>query len=527
MADDRALREKVQAAEEHVALIRVAVVSIGTAWFLAGGASGAASSRAAGILGLAWLYALTVAITRPYRFWPILTSSWATTITDAIFSTIWIWATGGLESSWFLLYYVGIAATAFRFRSVETFGAAIVYGASYVLLLAVLGDVQGHAVEIGLRVAFIFLLAALCGPLANETVEQSRQKLAMREIASQAERAAAKLRGMLQGAHMPIVMFDPEGRIEFFNAQAESLFELAPAAGIGRGFDAMLASVTEPEAAREVFSRAMTGAVVPEHPMEVRRSRGESRDLLGSFSAYHDVAGRRLGMIAVLYDETARRQRERDMRSLRIKLEEAERRRIARELHDQVGQILTGLALSLDSATRRGPIAPEHLETARALVNDLMARVRALSLDLRPAVLDDLGLMPALMSLVERFGKQSGLQIEFRQTGLERRFSTEIETAAFRVVQEALTNVARHAGVKAATVRAWADDATLSVQVEDAGRGFDPDAVSPGTSSGLAGMRERAALLGGSLTIESAPSGGTRLTAELPLGGRTDAAAGA
>jgi len=103
---------------------------------------------------------------------------------------------------------------------------------------------------------------------------------------------------------------------------------------------------------------------------------------------------------------------------------------------------------------------------------------------------------------------------------LERRFQPEIETAVYRIVQEALTNVARHAGVSKVTVRLWADEEALNVQIEDQGAGFDREAaLATGTSSGLSGMHERVALLGGRLTIETAPGTGTRLTAELPLGG--------
>src|SRR3954467_10890637 len=146
-----ALREKVVAAEQHVALIRVAVVSVGTAWFLLGGAVPGTARRSAVILGLAWVYGLGVQFGRPYRFWPVLLSGWVTTITDAIFSTLWIWATGGFGSSWFLLYYLRVAGTAFRFRAQETYAAAAVYSASYLLLLGVLGELPGHAIEIGLR----------------------------------------------------------------------------------------------------------------------------------------------------------------------------------------------------------------------------------------------------------------------------------------------------------------------------------------------------------------------------------------
>jgi signal transduction histidine kinase len=204
-----------------------------------------------------------------------------------------------------------------------------------------------------------------------------------------------------------------------------------------------------------------------------------------------------------------------------VEVQEAERRHIARELHDEVGQVLTGLKLSLEMSTHLPDEAVKaSLDEAQALVNELMVEVRDLSLDLRPAMLDDLGLLPALLWHFERYTAQTQVHVVFKQIGLERRFRPEIETAVYRMVQEALTNVARHAGASKATVRLWADDETMGVQIEDQGAGFDLEAaLSTGTSSGLAGMHERVALLGGQLTIETAPGTGTRLTAELPLSG--------
>jgi signal transduction histidine kinase len=147
-----------------------------------------------------------------------------------------------------------------------------------------------------------------------------------------------------------------------------------------------------------------------------------------------------------------------------------------------------------------------------------------MSLDLRPATLDHLGLLSALLWHIRQYGTQTQVRVEFKHSGLEgRRFPTEIETAAYRIVQEALTNVARHAETFDATVRVWADGHGLNLQIEDSGRGFDAeDALSADNTSGLAGMRERAHLLGGSFLIESSPGAGTRLTAEFPYGDQTE-----
>lgn len=201
-----------------------------------------------------------------------------------------------------------------------------------------------------------------------------------------------------------------------------------------------------------------------------------------------------------------------------LDVQETERRAIARELHDEIGQLLTGLRLTLEMST---PVmvgeAQENLHHAQLLVHDIMTRMRNLSLDLRPTMLDDLGVLPALLWHFDRFTGQTNLQVDFKHVGLDgRRFAPAVETAAFRIVQEALTNAARHAAVQHVTVRSWSDPDTLHVMIEDHGAGFETQTI-PATSHGLAGMRERVIAVGGQLTIDSVPGAGTCILAELPL----------
>jgi PAS domain S-box-containing protein len=202
-------------------------------------------------------------------------------------------------------------------------------------------------------------------------------------------------------------------------------------------------------------------------------------------------------------------------------VQEEERRRLARELHDEVGQQLTGLKLTLEMAEGRPPEeARARVAEARGLVQQLMNEVRNISMGLRPAQLDDLGLRPALEWAVGRYAEQTGVRVRFTHRGLDRRFPPEVETAAYRIAQEALTNVARHAGVGEAALSAACAGGLLRVRVRDRGTGFDPGAaVLVGVGGGLAGMRQRAALLGGRLTVESRRGRGTRITAELPVPG--------
>ncbi len=240
--------------------------------------------------------------------------------------------------------------------------------------------------------------------------------------------------------------------------------------------------------------------------------------------AFFATFGRQVGAAfhhARLFEQVyAARERTQVLSQRLVEIQEEERRNIARELHDEIGQILTGLKLILEMSLR---LPPEESKTnvreAQGLVGELMSKVRQISLDLRPGMLDDLGLLPALLWYFERYTAQTKVHVAFSHSQLEgRRFSPPIETAAYRIVQEALTNVARHAGVKKVTVDIWSDTDILYVHIEDTGQGFDPEAaLHANYSSGVAGMGERARLLGGGLTIESKPGNGARITANFPL----------
>jgi signal transduction histidine kinase/PAS domain-containing protein len=203
-----------------------------------------------------------------------------------------------------------------------------------------------------------------------------------------------------------------------------------------------------------------------------------------------------------------------ELRSLSRRLllvQEEERRFLARELHDEIGQMLTGLQFELAAARSRGEAA---LDAAEATVQQLIEQVRQLSMDLRPAALDAFGLLPALKWLIQRVQTQTGIAVDLRHQGIERRFPPEVEIAAYRVVQEALTNVVRHADVDRATISLLCDG-TLLIVIRDEGRGFDPAVTL--APSGLRGLRERVELLGGTVAIDAALGAGVRITAEFPL----------
>jgi signal transduction histidine kinase len=202
-----------------------------------------------------------------------------------------------------------------------------------------------------------------------------------------------------------------------------------------------------------------------------------------------------------------------------LQTQENERRKLAAELHDEIGQILTGLKLLL--AQVQGKPADESavvVKQSMDLVDEMMERVRQMSLDLRPAVLDDFGLSAALNWLFRRFSQQTQIEVISNVDGLnEQRFPKMIETSTFRIVQEALTNVARYAKVQQVNVALNIETDKLQIYVIDSGTGFDFETLPPGRSNGLSGMQERAILAGGQFYLHSAPGDGTLVMAEFPL----------
>ena len=222
--------------------------------------------------------------------------------------------------------------------------------------------------------------------------------------------------------------------------------------------------------------------------------------------------------MVVMRDIAQRKKAEAELRSLRrrlVNVQEDERRHLSHELHDEIGQELTGLGYLVERMMRSaGPGEASTSAMAKETVDRLLEKVRDLSMNLRPAMLDDLGLIPTLAWLANRFST-NGVDVDFKHSGLDARFDPEVETVAFRVAQEALTNVARHANSGAALAVRFKNDA-ISLTVEDKGVGFDPETLPLYATAGLAGMRERVALIGGSLEIISSPGRGTRISAVLP-----------
>jgi signal transduction histidine kinase len=203
-----------------------------------------------------------------------------------------------------------------------------------------------------------------------------------------------------------------------------------------------------------------------------------------------------------------------------VEAQETERRRLALELHDETGQALTSILLGLKSVRAASDAREAERAEAdvRALVVQALQDVRALAVELRPSALDDFGLAPALQRLAETFSDRSGIEA-IVETSLDGRLPSEIETTLYRVVQEALTNVVKHADATRVSIVVASHGSSAAVTIDDDGVGFD-EATIRGDALGLLGMRERLALVGGTLAVESSPEAGTTLAARVPLTSR-------
>ena len=277
--------------------------------------------------------------------------------------------------------------------------------------------------------------------------------------------------------------------------------------------------IDDPEVVQEVARKfaAVTGLYVPlvaaggaigivfAHDKLNRDSRFSSADLR--------LAEHFAQRATVAVDLSRRVQRD-SLRRL-IEGQELERRRLARELHDETGQALTSVLLGLKAVESAEDI-PAALSDLRELVVGTLQDVRRLAVELRPKALDDFGLVPAVERLVETFRSSTGITVELESRLGERRLPSEVETTLYRVIQEALTNIARHAGAQRVSVLLVRRDSSATAVVEDDGGGFSIEDEKRG-GIGLAGMRERLALLEGRLLVESDPAAGTTLVAEVPL----------
>ncbi len=331
---------------------------------------------------------------------------------------------------------------------------------------------------------------------------------------------------------------DREGRIESWSPGAEAAFGWMSADAIGQPF-AMTFTPEDrelDEPARELVTAAEND-VAPDIRWHLR-SDGTRVFIDGTTRALRDDVGRLRGFLKIGQDVTRRREMaataeharaatERDsLRRQLLQAEEDERRRLSRELHDEVGQHLTALGLGLQAlsdVTPPGSEADRRAQQLRGLVSTMGRELHALAVRLRPKALDDFGLEPALAAYAEEWSRKSGISVAVHAPVTDERLPDAVESAVYRIVQEALTNAAKHSEATRVGIVVERREGYVHAIVEDDGRGFDPigalDTQPSGRLAclGLLGIWERAALLGGTVDIESTPGSGTTLFARIPI----------
>ena len=360
--------------------------------------------------------------------------------------------------------------------------------------------------------------------------------VAAREVlhaGSRVEASEAQLQSIVDSAMDAIISIDAAQRIVLFNRAAEQVFRCAREEAIGSDLDRFIPQRfraahrghVEHFGATGVTSRRMGDVTT----LWGLRADGEEFPLEASISQSEAAPGRLYTVI--LRDITLRkryedelRRREQELRELSARVLEAreeEKTLIARELHDELGQLLTALKMDLAWLKERlgahAELAAKAAEMS-AMLDQTVTATRRISADLRPLMLDDLGLADAAAWLVDDFAKRSGIRCEYRPAGdgtLDG-LAKPVATALYRALQESLTNIARHAGAKNAWVALGVEDGRVNLEVEDDGRGIAAADVVKSRSLGLKGMRERVTYFGGSFEVARAARGGTRVHIKVP-----------
>jgi PAS domain S-box-containing protein len=347
--------------------------------------------------------------------------------------------------------------------------------------------------------------------------------------------AQARLAAIVDSAMDAVITVDGAQNILLFNRAAEQVFRIAKDKVLGMPLEQLIPQRFRGAHHGHIEAFGHTG-VTSRRMGDVttlwalRQDSGEEFPIEASIS--QAAEGGRRYFTVILRDITVRKQAEdalrqsqRDLRELSARVLEAreeEKARIARELHDELGQLLTALKMDLSWMRERLPADLNGKAAEMAgLLDQTVTATRRISADLRPLMLDDLGLADAARWLAEDFSNRSGIACRIEVSGDEalEAIAKSVSTAVYRAIQESLTNIARHAGAKSAWASLAAAGDEIHFEMEDDGRGIAPEDLTKLRSLGLKGMRERIAHLGGSLEIARAPRGGTRLRVRVPLRG--------
>jgi len=370
--------------------------------------------------------------------------------------------------------------------------------------------------------ALLLILAMLAGTtfmIARNLTRKDSLEAAVRE-------GDGQIRYMVQSARDAIVTVDTGHRITLFNRAAETMFGLKAADAIGRPLEEVLSSNLSEEHAAQVLRHVQQGWLSTATPVlagtiELRR---DGRDFPVELSQSTTIYRGKALLTAVFRDLTERRRAElqlfesnRQLQQLSASLQnvrEEERVRIARELHDELGQLLTGIRMEVSWVGSR--LAPDQAKLAgkvqdiKRQIDQTIASIRRISSDLRPSVLDDLGFAAAAAWYVEQFSARTGLDVQLSLSPDDPEQGGQVATTLFRVLQESLTNVVRHADATLVDVALRLDGGMWLLTIKDNGVGFDQQAELH-KGFGIVGMRERVQILNGRFAVTSVPGGGTMI----------------
>ncbi len=315
-----------------------------------------------------------------------------------------------------------------------------------------------------------------------------------------------------------------DDRIVFANRACATLFGCTGSeALIGRTIYELLAPQSCDAVRRSLALAVQDQAAAPTVHERIARLDGGLRDVVIALASLPDHGGSVVQMVITDVTERTRENRElersrsqlRRLSASMVQAREDERRHIARELHDELGQRLT--ALKMELASLGGEAAGERIDTMLEMVDDTVASVRRIATELRPLMLDDLGLNAAIEWLAEGWSRRMAVAVQLKLHAADSDFDDALSIALYRMVQEALTNIARHAHATQVCIELRQAGGEVLLVVDDNGTGFDETAMYRDDSFGLMGIRERALVLGGQLSIGKSNQGGARISVRLPL----------
>jgi len=364
------------------------------------------------------------------------------------------------------------------------------------------------------------------------TIEMALYKHKIERKLKENERWVATL---LKSIGDAVIATDTSKLITFMNPVAEALTGWKHEEAVGKPIKDVFKIINEKtgkeveeSATRLLQDRVVTG--ITNHAVLIAKD-GTKRPIDDSCAPIRDDKGRIIGVVLTFRDitETKRMQdsilkSEKQLRNLSssiLSAQEQERKRISRELHDDLGQILTAVLLDISRAEKQETILSSSsygfLEHIRVGIKEALQRVRSLSAILRPGILDQLGLKAAVISFLEEIQEQTGLKIIEEMQVDQSNIPESVSIAIYRILQEATTNIVKHAEAKQVIVKLQSDSKTISISIKDDGKGFKLESLPIDKGLGLLGMKERAEWLGGVFKIESAHSRGTSICAEFPL----------